>query len=66
MTRKHFRAIADALREGAKACADHWDANKRLQWNLDVQAMADACRRFNGMFKRDTFIDACGGLHDAV
>ncbi|MGA7239439.1 MAG: hypothetical protein WBY44_27405 [Bryobacteraceae bacterium] len=63
MTRQHFKAIADSLRD--QRPADHWDSNKRAQWDLDVNAMADVCRRFNTQFKRERFIDACGGLHGA-
>jgi hypothetical protein len=62
MTRQHFQAIADTFRSNRPN--DHWDANKRLQWDMDVNAMADVCRRFNAQFKRERFIDACGGLHN--
>ena len=60
MTRKHFKAIAEAFKYGRPA--PHWDANKRTQWSMDVRAMADVCRTFNSGFDRDRFIEACGGL----
>jgi hypothetical protein len=63
MLRKHFIAIAAMLR--ASRPESHWDANKRAQWDMDVTAIADVCRRFNAQFNRSRFIDACGGLHHA-
>jgi lipopolysaccharide biosynthesis protein len=60
MTKKHFKAIAEAFKFGRPA--KHWDPNKRTQWNMDVKAMADVCASFNGAFDRDRFIAACGGL----
>jgi hypothetical protein len=58
MTRQHFKALAEALkfeRPGA-----NWDPNKRVQWEQDCKAIADVCNRFNGGFKRDRFLSACG------
>ena len=63
MTRQHFKALAEALKYNRPA--DNWDANKKAQWDLDCKAIASACARFNGGFKRDRFIDACGGLFNA-
>jgi hypothetical protein len=41
MSKKHFVALADALR--AEKPAAHWDPNKMVQWQLDVKAVADVC-----------------------
>jgi hypothetical protein len=38
----------------------HWDANKRTQWELDVQAMATFCKTMNPAFDREKFLAACG------
>lgn len=47
MSRKHFRAIAEALK-GAKA-------------SLEVcQAVASTMYQFNSGFDRDKFLEACG------
>jgi hypothetical protein len=63
MTKKHFEYMANALR-----CArpgENWDANKKVQWDLCVRAVADTCKHFNGAFDRERFLKACGGLFDA-
>lgn len=62
MSKKHFIALADALR--AQRPADHWDPNKRVQWELDVKAVADVCQQANGNFNRERWMayikDECG------
>jgi hypothetical protein len=58
MSRKHFKALADALK--AEKPGDNWNPNKRVQWELDVKAIADTCAQFNPNFKRDRFLTACG------
>lgn len=60
MTRMHFNALANAL--ASERPGDNWDANKRVQWNQDVKAIASVCNQFNNGFDRSRFIDACGGL----
>lgn len=60
MTRQHFQALATALESNRPG--ENWDANKKVQWNLDVKAVAGACRQFNTGFKADRFYAACGGL----
>jgi hypothetical protein len=58
VSRKHFQAIADAFKE--QKPADHWDANKRTQWELDVKAVAKALATMNPRFNFSRFIAACG------
>jgi hypothetical protein len=58
MSRKHFRALADALK--AEKPGDNWSANKHVQWALDVKAIANTCAQFNSNFKRSRFLTACG------
>ena len=68
MTRKHFNAIADALRfsrpideDGTGVGNDHYEQGRMDQWQADYRAMADAYRSFNGQFDRDRFLRACAG-----
>jgi hypothetical protein len=58
MSRKHFKALAEALK--AEKPGANWSANKHVQWQLDVNAIAATCARFNGNFKRERFLAACG------
>jgi len=55
VSKKHFIALADALR--AQRPAYHWDANKRVQWDLDVKAIADVCAASNPAFNRSRWRD---------
>lgn len=64
MTKKHFNAIAAALK--AERPGENWNANKHAQWDNDVRAMARVCRSFNPLFDVGPFIEACGGLFWAV
>lgn len=64
MTRKHFEAIADALRTARpeapkKDGVDHGHAN-RSQWEADVVCVTTAISGFNPNFDRDRFFKACG------
>lgn len=62
MTRKHFEALAEALK--------HENPNRlgvpgihraeTSQWEVDVIAVADACAQFNGNFDRGRFYRAAG------
>lgn len=61
MTRQH-NALADALKE--KRPAENWSASKKVQWNQDVQAVAEVCKRFTCGFEKQRFYDACGGLFE--
>lgn len=55
MSKKHFIALADALK--AQRPADHWDPNKRVQWELDCRAIADVCGTFNERFNRTRWFE---------
>ena len=64
MTRKHFKAIADAL-DASKPMHELiviGDAyNSRLyQWRQDVLKLADTLALFNAHFDQDRFLTACG------
>lgn len=57
MTKKHFEAIATALRE-ARELADGADGPAGV--DIAIRAIADACEDFNDHFDRDRFERACG------
>lgn len=60
MAHKHFQALADALRFSKPTLDASGDSNaETVQWEADVQAIADACYQFNGMFDRGRFYAAC-------
>lgn len=54
MSKKHFIALADALR-GVRPLLPESNAAV-IQWARDVDAIADVCARSNPAFKRDRFI----------
>jgi hypothetical protein len=58
MTRKHFQLIADHLNYTRPEAS--WCPNKRLQWKMDVKAIANACQASNSNFDRERFLKACG------
>jgi hypothetical protein len=60
MTRRDFELIAQALKE--QRPGEHWDANKHVQWDLDVKALAKMARAQNLRFDFQKFYAACGGL----
>lgn len=69
MTRKHFRALADALRSvrPGRLMRDATSPDELLylrgawgQWNVAVVEIARAVRQFNPSFDRDRFFSACG------
>lgn len=68
MSKKHFIALADALR--AQKPADHWDPKQKVQWELDVKAVASICAHFNYNFNRDLWMryvnGECGPSGEAI
>lgn len=55
MSRKHFVALAAALRESRPES----NGEAREQWKTDVRAIASACAAANGSFDRCRFYAAC-------
>ena len=67
MTRKHFKALADAFRASKPYALDDEESRRLLratvaykQWLLDVRAIDNVCRQFNGNFDRGRFLAAAG------
>lgn len=64
MTRKHFKAIADAMRD----VRPHYttEAGKEFrrvelcQWEKGCEELARTLRQFNPLFDKGKFLDACG------
>lgn len=61
MTKQHFEELALAFQR--ERPGSNWDANKRVQWNQDVKAVFEVCRKFNPGADWGRFEHACGGLH---
>lgn len=59
MSKKHFIALADALR--AEKPGINWDPNKMVQWELDVKAIANACAASNPRFNRERWMSYVNG-----
>ncbi len=60
MTRKHFEALAEALRFAHPIQGANIDTSEaRTVWQAAQNNVADACSRFNGAFDRSRFIEAC-------
>ena len=57
MTRKHFKALADALKATRPdpTFLPEWD-----QWEFCLREVAAACQSFNPNFDRARFLAACG------
>jgi hypothetical protein len=55
MSKKHFEQLARAL---ARNKPDS-DSPAYLQWQRDVEAVADVCQQNNGLFNRSRFLTAC-------
>jgi hypothetical protein len=60
MTRKDYKLLAGALK--SERPGENWDANKRVQWNQDVKAIARVLASDNVRSNHGVFIAACGGL----
>ena len=63
MTKKHFIALADALR-GTQPTIHPEGAGYRYQWQWeqDVQAVADFCQAQSSRFNRGRWLDYVNGL----
>ena len=61
MTKKHFIALADALR--AEKPGTNWDPNKMVQWELDVKAIANVCAAQNSNFNRERWLGYIAGTN---
>lgn len=58
MSKKHFRALAEALRAerpDAEALASTF-----AQWQRDVEAVVRVCRGSSVRFDSERFLEACG------
>lgn len=55
MTQRDFQNIAYALMESRPHTEDN---DVRMQWESDVNAMADVCMKSNSRFNRDLFMRA--------
>lgn len=62
MTRKHFKAIAEALKATRpdSYLVDGGYTGVGRQWIADVEAMARVCFKANPQFDGDRFREACG------
>lgn len=64
MTRKHFIALAEALRASRPEPDDYLHTDEyqaRLStWEYTVRAVAGTCRSFNGLFDLYRFLAAAG------
>ena len=59
MTNQHFIELAKALKFERPGL--NWNTHKKLQWDLCVKAVANACKNYKG-FDRVQFISECGNL----
>ena len=57
MTRKHFKALAEALKNVQPA-----EINSPIgrQWERDTNVIAEVLARFNSRFDQQRFVKACG------
>jgi hypothetical protein len=58
MSRKHFIALADALK--LEKPQPGWDPNKMVQWELDVKAIAGVCAESNPRFDYQRWMEYIG------
>ena len=60
MTKKHYIALAYALK--AVRPSPTYGSNKHMQWERDLNAIADVCAQFNQRFNRDLWVDYIYGV----
>lgn len=58
MTRQHFEALANALKDAKPWSEVNLEAIH--QWRHDVRLVAGACAKFNPNFNLERFYKACG------
>ncbi len=62
MTKKHFIALADALRRAEPTwCANGSDVPARIQWERDIVEIAGFCREQNPRFNTGRWLDYIKG-----
>ena len=60
MTQKDYILLAAALREQRPIGQEDCKLACLVQWERDVDAIAEALEQDNPRFDRDKFLDACG------
>jgi len=60
MSKKHFIAMADALRS-----IEPVNIDERVQWLKSIEALADFCAEQNPLFNRERWIGYIKGLNGA-
>lgn len=65
MTRKHFKALAESLRESRPDMSGTLLPELLVRWETwkgVVRGISQVCREFNSRFCVNTFTEACGGI----
>lgn len=57
MTRKHFKLLAEALKD---SMPEPTDETAMSQWQKSCKHVAGVLRQANPAFNRDKFLEACG------
>lgn len=57
MTRKHFKAIAAAIRE---ANLNNENEREAIRLRIVTEKLADVCKADNDRFNKAKFMEACG------
>lgn len=64
MTRKHFKALAAAMKYSRPSRVTYKRiqdfVSRYVQWVSDVKVVAETLSMFNTGFNRDRFMEACG------
>ncbi len=61
MTKKHFIALADAIRETKPTTPCEGGLAKSIQWQDDLNMLADFCQSQNSNFKREHWLSYVAG-----